>query len=185
MYIFIDHLPFMNRFIKDTPITAVLLLINVIMFILIRAGLLSAPMFLTTPGGLTIGSFLAHFAHMDFIHILMNMAVLYQISPLIERALTRVEYIAILLSIWLGLVFIAEPFITGPSLGFSGILMGLIVVTIGLYYNYPALRKMLITWTVVNIAIGLLPGISFLMHSLGAVVGGMVILLYLFTQQKR
>ncbi len=163
----------MHNYFRSLPITAGILLINISIFII--AKVIEIPWyFLSTPGFLSIGSFLSHFSHFDILHILMNMAVFSQISPLLERALSKTQYLACIIAIWLLTVFIAQPFLTTYSLGFSGILMGLITLTAILYWHLTPMRQQLLVMTGINIAIGLLPGISFLMHFVGAFSGCIV-----------
>lgn len=164
----------MSPYIKELPITSIVIAINVLIFIITLSGVFPPITFLSTPQILTFGSFLAHFSHFDLLHIFMNMAVFSQISPLLERALHPMQYVSSLMGIWLLTIFIAQPLVSGFSLGFSGILMGTIVMAAILYWHITPLRQQLLIMTLINIAIGFLPGISLLMHAVGALSGMIV-----------
>ena len=61
-----------------------------------------------------------------------------------------------------------------PALGFSGIGLALMVFTGFLYWKNKAISKQLFGWVAVNIIIGLMPGISFAGHFIGALVGAFI-----------
>ncbi len=165
---------FFQSFYGRFPVTIGILALNGIIFLLIHMRIIPFPLMLSTPGMWSVGTFLSHFSHLALFHILMNMAVFFQISPLLESRMSKTQYIGVVLMIWLVLIGITFPFMRVPSLGFSGIMMGLIVFTIGMYAHQKAFVKTLFTWLLINIAIGLLPQISLLGHAGGAVAGGLV-----------
>lgn len=175
----------MLYYLRTLPITSLIVALNLVIYLLVLTGFFSPVTFLSTPGVLTTGSFLSHFSHFDFLHLLMNMVVFSQISPFLERALSPLHYVVSVLAIWLLTVFIAQPFVSVFSLGFSGILMGVIAMTALLYWRITPLRQQLLIMTLVNIAIGFLPGISFLMHFVGAVSGAIVGGVYILANIRR
>lgn len=175
----------MQYYIRSLPITSTLLVLNLLVYLLALSGAFPHLMFLSTPGMVTTGTFLSHFSHFDFLHFLMNMVVFSQISPFLERALSHLQYIVSILAIWLLTVFIAQPFVTDFSLGFSGILMGVIAMTAILYWHITPLRQQLLLMTGINVLIGFLPGISFLMHFVGAIGGAIVGVIFMLATSFR
>ncbi len=167
-------MPSKSQYIQSFPITVTIIIINVVVFIGIHLKLISFTSAVSLPQTYHIGTFLSHFSHVEWWHILMNMAIFYNISPLIESRLSQITYALIIFSIWIILAFLIIPFIQTPSLGFSGILLGLLAFATGLYWHVKQISHQLMSWIGLNILIGLLPMVSFIGHVGGVVAGGIV-----------
>lgn len=151
------------------PITVVLTVMNLVIYVLNHSGLIYPV--IVYPGMLNLYAFLGHFSHIDLIHIGFNLMILWQVGPLIEQRITRLKFVFLLSLLWLGLVGGGLLWMTHPSLGFSGIGLGLLAYTGLLYWNEKEFSRSLLKLVGFNVLIGLLPQISFLMHFLGAVIG--------------
>lgn len=98
------------------------------------------------------------------------MYMLYVLGPLLERYLGRYKYISLV--VWTAVVagaFIGR-FATAPTLGFSGVVLGMIAFAY-FYKPIPVQKQQLGILLLLNIVIGLSPGISFLGHAAGALGG--------------
>ena len=167
-----------QNYTQNFPISTLLIVINLLMFALIRWQIIPPEYAVCVPGILNPGTFLCHFSHIQLSHLAMNMFVLFQISPFLEVKIPRFTYGLVIISIWLGCVGILFLFQKHPSLGFSGIMLGLLTFTIGLYYRNKQFSQQLLFWLGLNIAIGLLPQISFIGHLAGAIAGAAVFGIY-------
>lgn len=130
------------------------------------------------PGIYNIGAFLSHFSHESLMHLASNGIGIFMVSPLLERLLGEKKYIFLLLFLWLAQVALLPQILTAPTLGFSGILMGLFTfLALKLWWldkNNPLQRfgRDLLVLVAINIALPLLvPQISFLGHAMGAILG--------------
>jgi membrane associated rhomboid family serine protease len=115
----------------------------------------------------------------------MNMFVCFQISPFVERRIPGMRYGALIFALWMLTVGVTFPFMHYPTLGFSGIMLGLLTFTIGLYRHQREFAKTLLGWLGINIAIGLLPQISFVGHLGGAFAGALLFGLYFLAEKIR
>lgn len=175
----------MDHFFRQAPLTTVCIGLNLLVFIAYHLGILPITMMVALPGSIGINTFLAHIAHIDMLHIAMNMVVFTQIGSILEQRLGSPTYGISLIAILLLTVFIGQPFLHDPTLGFSGILMGLIVLAAGVMSHYRGFSQQMLVLVGINLVTGLLPGISFLMHFVGAVAGGLVFALLYVTGQSR
>ena len=158
------------------PVTSGIIIINLIIFVLNHLGYLSFT--ISQPHVLNAGTFLAHFSHFEIFHILMNMAVCYRISPLVEIRIKSDPFLLVVLAIWFLTVGIMFPFQSFPTLGFSGIMMGILMFVILLYREHHEFSKNLFGWLVLNIFVGFLPNVSFIGHLSGALAGLIVFGVY-------
>lgn len=175
----------MNAYFRLAPVTTFVLAINVLIFVGFHLGLMPLSLMLASPGVIGPQTFLAHVSHIDLLHILMNMAIFAQIGPILERQLGGSLYALCLILILALTAFLGQPFLTGYTLGFSGVVMGLLVLGAGVMSHYRAFSQQLLVLVGVNLITGLLPGISFLMHLTGAIAGGIVFVLLRFTGRTR
>lgn len=175
----------MNSFFRSAPVTTFCIGWNLLIFIAYHIGFLPIWMMVALPGDIGLSTFLAHFSHVDLLHIAMNMVVFTQIGSILEQRLGSMIYFISLVAIWLLTVSIGQPFLHDPTLGFSGILMGLIVLAAGVMSHYRGFTQQMLVLVAVNLVTGLLPGISFLMHFVGAVAGGLVYAMLHLTRQDR
>lgn len=122
----------------------------------------------------------AGFVHYDFFHFLMNMVALLNLGLIIERRLTPLRYwILMLISIFIGNLFVLVGDGNIVGLGISGGLFGLLGAITAFYYaegafKNPRILSNFISIALMNLLISLLPGISFLAH-LGGLVAGLVV----------
>jgi membrane associated rhomboid family serine protease len=162
---------------RDLPlITKILLAINVVIFVANQFGAL--PYTVAYPGVYSLGTFLSHFSHASLMHLASNGIGIFMISPLLERMLGAKKYVIFLLFLWLAQVAILPQILTAPTLGFSGILMGMFTyLALKLWWLEPGnpLRMFgrdLLVLVGINLATPLLiPQISFLGHAIGALLG--------------
>jgi rhomboid protease GluP len=151
------------------PITMILTVVNLIIYLLNHSGLIYPV--IVYPGMINLYTFFGHFSHISLMHIGFNLLILWQIGPLIESRLSRIKFLFLIATLWLGLVGGGLLWLKTPSLGFSGIGLGLLAFTGLLYRSEKKFSQSLLKWVAFNVLIGLLPQISFLMHFLGALLG--------------
>ena len=158
------------------PITKILLAINVIIFIANQAGAL--PYTVAYPGIYSIGTFLAHFSHESLWHLASNVIGIVIVSPILEQNLGMKKYIGLIFFLWMAQVAILPQVLTAPTLGFSGILMGLFTYLamylwwLGKENPLQQLGRDLLILVGINIALPLMvPQISFMGHAIGALLG--------------
>jgi membrane associated rhomboid family serine protease len=172
----------MLNFLAKYPATSIIAAVNIWIFLLIKINFIPVPLVL--PGDFSLWSNLGHFSHTAPMHIVFNVIILLQIGTLLEPKLGATKFIIITLLIWGLLIAISSPFNTHPSLGFSGILMGLVACTAILFRHSSAIFQNLGSLVVINIFIGFLPGISFVMHLWGAIAGAIIagVMVFLFDE---
>ena len=162
---------------RNIPIiTKILLAINVVIFVANQFGALSYT--IAYPGIYDIGTFLSQFSHESLMHLASNGIGIFIVSPLLERMLGEKKYILFLLFLWLAQTAILPQILNAPTLGFSGILMGMFTyLAMSLWwldYKNPLhmLGHDLLVLVGINLVLPLLiPQISFLGHALGAILG--------------
>lgn len=162
---------------RELPIiTKILLAINIVIFVANQFGAL--PYTVAYPGVYNIGTFLAHFSHSSLMHLASNGIGIFMVSPLLERMLGKRKYILLLLFLWLAQAMLLPQVLTAPTLGFSGILMGMFTyLAMSLWWldHENPLRMFgrdLLVLVGINLALPLLiPQISFLGHAMGAILG--------------
>jgi rhomboid protease GluP len=166
----------MNHWIKKItfyanryPVTTSVTVLNLLIFIGNNSGAF-LPV-IAYPGALDLYSFFAHFSHLDLIHIGFNLLILWKIGPLVEQRLGAPKFTILILLLWSGLVTGGFFLLQHPSLGFSGIGLGLLAYTGILYRHDRVFSQTILKWVAFNVLIGLLPQISFLMHFLGSALG--------------
>lgn len=174
-----------SYYFREFPLTCIIVALNVAIFIWINALAPNPYLYLNVPGTFSLGTFLAHFAHQSIIHIFFNMFVFAQISPILEKYLGQMTYLLVLVAIWILTVGLMRPVLDTPTLGFSGILMGLMSFVIFLFYHVPQIRNQLVFWLGINLLVGLSPGISFWGHFMGALAGLIVFFTYSMTRDRR
>lgn len=165
-----------KNFIYTYRVTSFIIGMNLIIFLLNQFYIF--PYSLSLPEQFNAGTFLAHFSHYDLWHVVMNLFVFLQISPLLEKPLGTMKYSLVILFIWFCTSLLIYPFIKNPTLGFSGIMLGLITFTIGFYYREKQFAYELMGWLGLNILIGLMPRISFWGHFGGAIAGALAFFIF-------
>ncbi|PID70844.1 hypothetical protein CSB37_00300 [bacterium DOLZORAL124_38_8] len=173
----------LKHYCQQNPLTSGLISLNILIFVLNRIPIL--PVIVSQPRVLNFNSFLANFSHYDLLHLLFNLLVLVQISPLLERKFTAKTYGLIVLFITILTTIGVSQLSPYPTLGFSGIALGLMVLTGLLFWKQnPIISKQMLGWAGANIVLGLMPGVSFVGHLIGA-FAGMVVFGILFLFKKR
>lgn len=176
---------------RDLPlITKILLAINVIIFVANQFGAL--PYTIAVPGVYNIGTILSQFSQKSFMHLASNGIGIFIVSPLLEKLLRPKRYLFLLLFLLLAQSALLPQIITTPTLGFSGVLMGLftyLAFTLwGLDKNNPLqlFGRDLLVLIGLNLALPLLiPQISFRGHALGAILGLFAVsVTYLFSRHR-
>ena len=122
----------------------------------------------------------AGFVHADVLHIGVNLYALYMLGILVERFYGPWRYLTIYILSLFGantLVTLLTP-LNIPTVGASGAIMGLLGAALTYFWSYRNLLSQgrrflndLIRMAVLNIGIGLLPGISLWGH-LGGLLAG-------------
>jgi rhomboid protease GluP len=125
----------------------------------------------------------AGFVHADLLHIGVNLYALYNLGILVERFFGPLRHLGLYTMCILGanvLVTLFTP-MNVPTVGASGAIMGLLGAALVYFWRYrnllPQGRRYLselIRMAVINIGIGLLPGISLWGH-LGGLLTGSVL----------
>lgn len=119
----------------------------------------------------------AAFLHANLIHLGFNMYALYIIGSAIENYFGKVKYLIIYFLSAIGSSLLSVLFLKGGySLGASGAIFGLLGAFLYFAYKYrvymgPVLRNQLVPIIIINLAIGLLPGIDMAGHIGGLVMG--------------
>lgn len=159
------------------PITTALLAVNATIFLANQFGALLWTVSL--PGVYGPGALLAHFSHASLMHLLMNCWGIFIISPSLEQMLGRQRYLTLLLWLWVAQAAILPQVQTAPTLGFSGMLMGMLTF-FALRLRETAYRgasRELLILVGINLALPLMmPQISFIGHAAGALLGGVAYL---------
>lgn len=176
-----------------TPITVVLIVVNVVVFVLTGFGTgPSVVRFASEPDLIHQGQvyrlLTSAFLHANFAHILLNMATLAIIGPPVEVLLGRVRFVGLYLLAALGGSVCS--YLLSPAdvygLGASGAIFGLL----GAYFVLARQRRMdtgtIIALIVVNLVYGFaVPGIDWRAHIGGLVVGAVVALAFSSSQRWR
>lgn len=116
---------------------------------------------------------LFQFIHANIIHLFMNSYFLYTAGPLVESRMSRDRFTAFFicttLFIALALYFLAPLALT---IGISGFCMALLsYLWIDLYTQRHPMTSQIFIMLIINIGIGLVPGISLVGHAAGALWG--------------
>jgi len=165
------------------PITTVLLAVNAAIFLANQFGALQWT--ISLPGVYGPGALLAHFSHASLMHLLMNVWGIVVISPSLEQLLGERKYATLLLWLWVAQAAILPQVQTAPTLGFSGILMGMLTFfALRLRETaYRGVSRDLLVLVGLNLALPLMiPQISFAGHAIGVVLGGVA---YLVARMNR
>ncbi|MFG1819161.1 rhomboid family intramembrane serine protease [Kribbella sp. NPDC049174] len=177
----------------NTPIvTMVLLGINVLVFIAVRAAssqlvndLVLVPVLVDSEPWRLLTS---AFTHLQIFHIFANLFMLYQVGPPLEQMLGRLRYVILYLLSALGgsvaVWFLAAP--VSATLGASGAVLGLV----GALLVISRARGMDVTWILAYVAITavisfLIPNISWQGHLGGFVTGAAVAWVFLQDTKRR
>jgi membrane associated rhomboid family serine protease len=173
-------------------ITMILLAINVLVFIAVRAGssrivneLVLVPVLVDSePWRL----FTSAFTHLQIFHIFANLFMLYQVGPPLEQMLGRLRFAILYLLSALG-GSVAVWFLSAPvsaTLGASGAVLGLV----GALLVISRARGMDVTWILGYVAVTavisfLIPNISWQGHLGGFVTGAAIAWLFVQDTKRR
>lgn len=157
------------QFIKYS-ISGKLIIFNLIIFVFIHFLLQTNPnlayyLFYNIPWLLSPWIILSNFAHKEIFHILMNLYWLYLLWPIIERISgSRIYIKLIIFSMFFNILWV-QFFSSNSTLWFSWILMGFLSFMFFKYkYELWAFKEQLWFILILNILIGLIPGISLVWH---------------------
>jgi len=122
------------------------------------------------------------FLHVSLLHLLVNMYSLYAIGPAVERFFGTPRFIALYLLSGISGVLFSLAFSPFPSAGASGSIFGLLGALAAFLYLHRTLfgrfgrlqLRQLIVVAVLNLALGLMPGIDNWGH-VGGLVAGVVL----------
>lgn len=161
-----------SRFHKDLPITFTLSVVTIGLWLLFYLNLI--PPFISTGGNFNIASWLAHFSHISLIHLASNLIIILFMGMALERYVGWWRYLLMLTLVWnlsvLGLYF----FNSGAVLGFSGIGMGLMVLAYFYWQDVAQMAQLIGILVLLNLLFGLMPGVSWEGHAVGAISGLLV-----------
>lgn len=166
---------FPNYYSHKANITKLMIYISVGMFVLTQ---FNPDFFMRTfslyPPNPTFSGFIMHaFMHGGFLHILFNMMALSQIGTILEMSMGERRFLVLYLLLLI-LTGTATLLIGGASyyLGASAIVMGLFAYLYATLPNHmEMIRNQLFSVLMINVLIGLVPGISFVGHLSGAIFG--------------
>ena len=130
----------------------------------------------------------AGFLHGGVLHILMNSWALFDLGAMTEEAYGSSRMLVIYFVASVAGFYTSAHFKTGPSIGASAALFGLIGAMLALGMRHrsamgDALRGMAIRWLIYGLLFSLLPGIDMTAH-IGGFVGGFVVS-YVADQPRR
>ena len=173
-------------------VTIVLLAINVLVFIAVRAGspqlvndLVLVPVLVDIEPWRLLTS---AFTHLQIFHIFANLFMLYQVGPPLEQMLGRIRFVILYLLSALGgsaaVYFLSAP--GSATLGASGAVLGLV----GALLVISRARGMDVTWILGYVAATavisfLIPNISWQGHLGGFVTGAAVAWLFVQDTKRR
>ena len=173
---------YLQKYAKNFPVTTILLVINLVIFLYNQ---FHYPI-VSLPGFINLNAILANFSHVSLMHFGFNMLVLWQISPLIEVKFRGIYYAGIILAMTSLITLGVAKFSQYPTLGFSGIGLGMMVFAGFLYWRNKHIAKQLLGWAAANIIFGLTPGVSFAGHFIGALAGALIFgIIYLSTPKNK
>lgn len=166
---------------KKPIVTYALIAINIIMFILAIVFNLTDDLAVNRyyithgePYRLITGIFL----HANIVHILFNMYALYIIGMQLESFLGKGKFLAVYLLSGLAGSMLSIFMSTGFSVGASGAIFGLLGSLLYFGYHYrvyldTVIKSQIIPLIVINLLIGLMPGIDNWAH-IGGLIGGVL-----------
>jgi len=170
-----------SRFHKDLPVTFLITVTTFGLWLLFFLNIL--PPFISVGGVLNLDAWLAHLSHVSLIHLGSNLLIIIFMGMALERYVGWWRYSLILLLVWnlsvLGLFF----FNPGAVLGFSGIGMGLMVLAYFYWQKVPQMAQLIGVLVLLNLFFGLMPGVSWQGHAVGAISGLLVYGLIQFAQK--
>ena len=171
-----------KTFGKKTIIaTYVLIAINLVIFLLTQSGTLSMFNFAVDKDAILSGQYYrlitAAFFHVDIIHLACNMYSLYVIGTQIETLLGKAKYLIIYFLSALTASLLSTVLSTGPSVGASGAIFGLLGALVYFGYHYRLYLGNTLIYSVIpviilNLVIGAsVPAIDNFAH-IGGLLGG-------------
>ncbi len=159
-------------------ITQYIIGICVVLFIFTQFNpVLFYSMFSLRPSVPTFNGFIMHaFMHGGILHLFFNMMALWQIGTILELSLGERRYSLLYVILLIGTGILTILF-GGDAyyLGASGVIMGLFAYFYAvLPSTHEFLKSQLMYVLVINILVGFLPGVSFIGHFGGAVLGFLI-----------
>ena len=171
---------------KNIPIITIVFLIFIVFLFIWQRFIVGYPLFILVPDGhFTLSDFLANFSHFAFFHVLMNSIGLFWVGQILEPLLGSKKFFIIFLAITLCTTFLMEYFSLHPALGISGVLLGLFIFLGILVRHNRAFFHSILRLTLLNIALGFIPGVSLAGHIMGVLSGILVYVLCLLLKKCR
>lgn len=166
-----------SRFPQELPVTFGITTLCVLLWLdYTVASFLGHPTGLVTPqlsrpGTLDTGAWFAHFFHASPLHLVSNLLIVLFMGLLLEKPLGPWRYLVLVLLVWQLTVVGLWLFNPYPALGFSGIGLGLMVLAYFYWKDDPQISQMLGILLLINLLFGLMPGVSWHGHLIGALSG--------------
>ena len=122
---------------------------------------------------LSVQVLLFQFLHGSFLHLFMNSYFLYSAGPTLEARMSRDRYTWFFIT---STIFVASALLIfqpyANTIGISGFCMALLAyLWMDLYTTRHPIASQILVMLVINIGIGLVPGISLIGHLFGAIWG--------------
>jgi len=171
---------------KNIPIITTALLVFISLIFLWQRFIIGYPIFILFPNGnFTLSDFLAHFSHFYIFHFAMNAVGVFLVGRILEPLLGSKKFFIVFLAITIFTTVGMEYFSLYPALGISGVLLGLFIfLGIRVRHNRAFFHSIL-RLTVLNIALGFIPGVSLAGHIIGVLSGVLVYGLCLLLKKCR
>lgn len=169
-----------SRFPQELPITFIITTVcillwadwNIAAWLGQSAGFIAPQV--SMPGQLNMGAWLAHFFHSSFLHLISNLLIVVFMGLLLEKYLGPWRYAVLVLLVWQLTVLGLWYFNPYPTLGFSGIGLGLMMLAYFYWQDDSQMAQTLAVLLLLNLAFGLMPGVSWHGHVIGALSGVIV-----------
>ena len=158
-----------SRFPQELPVTFVVTIICVGLWAAANLGLVTPQV--TLPRDLSLSTWVSHFFHLSLLHLVSNLLIVLFMGVLLERPLGWWRYAVLLGLVWNLTVLGLYWYIPDPALGFSGIGLGLMVLAFFYWQDDKPTAQMLGVLLLLNLVFGLMPGVSWHGHVVGALSG--------------
>lgn len=164
---------------KNFPIITLLVLIIISLIFFWQRFFIGYPVFFSVPDGvLTVSDFLANFSHFAVFHFILNAIALFWVGRILEYLIGRKKFLVIFFAITLFTTLGMEYFSPTPAIGSSGVILGIFIFLGILVRKNKEFFHSILRLTLLNIAIGFVPGVSLAGHIIGVLAGILVYMIY-------
>ena len=171
---------------KNIPIITIALLVFISLIFLWQRFIIGYPIFVSFPNEhFTISDFLANFSHFYVFHFAMNAIGLFLVGRILEPLLGSKKFFIVFFAITLCTTVGMEYFSPSPALGSSGVLLGIFIFLGILVRQNTKFFHSILRLTVLNIALGFIPGVSLVGHIMGVLSGILVYVLCVLVKKCR